>query len=230
MRCLSRGVGFGFRRQSSSTFVSSEQRDFEEYRQEYEFSIKQPAAYWKSVGERYLSWEKPFVSSFAGSAHKGDLRYFVGGKLNASFNAVDRHIEKGLGEHRALVWEGDEPTDTREVTYNQLADGVNRFANLLRSLNVVAGDSVVIYMPPCPEAVYAMLGCARIGAVSKQTKRKKITFFLKFFFKVHAVVFAGFSAEALKSRILHVKAKVVVTVDTMMRSGRAVQEENIFYF
>lgn len=151
-----------------STFVSAEQRDFGEYQQEYEFSIKNPAAYWKAVGEKFLSWEKPFSSSFAGSLAKGDLRYFVGGKLNASYNAVDRHIEKGLGDHRAIVWEGDEPTDTRELTYNELAEGVNRFANLLKSLGVAANDSVVIYMPPCPEAVFAMLGCARIGVVKRK--------------------------------------------------------------
>lgn len=150
---------------AQSTFTSNEQRDFAEYQLEYDFSLKDPAAYWKAVGEKYLSWDKPFSSSFAGSLAKGDLRYYVGGKLNASYNAVDRHVEKGLGEHRALVWEGDEPSDTREITYNQLAEGVNRFANLLKSLGIGPNDAVVIYMPPCPEAVYAMLGCARIGAV-----------------------------------------------------------------
>ena len=116
---------------------------------------------------------------------------------------MDRHVEKGLGSQRALVWEGDEPGDTRDVTYDQLADGVNRFANLLKASGVRAGDSVVLYLPPCPEAVFAMLGCARIGAV-------------------HAVVFAGFSAEALRSRIQHVGAKVVVTADAMVRNGREV--------
>jgi acetyl-CoA synthetase len=198
----------GLASRRSSTFLSKESRNFAEYTKEYDFSVKQPAAYWKAVGERYLTWDKPFSASFAGTMGH-DLRYYVGGRLNASYNAVDRHVEKGLGEQRALIWEGDEPGETRDVTYNQLSDGVNRFANLLRSVGVGAGDAVVIYMPPCPEAVFAMLGCARIGAV-------------------HAVVFAGFSAEALRARILHVGAKVVVTVDAMTRSGRTVPlKENV---
>jgi acetyl-CoA synthetase len=199
MRCFS-AAGLVSRR--SSTFVSKESRNFAEYTKEYDFSVKQPVAYWKAVGERYLTWDKPFTASFAGTMGH-DLRYYVGGRLNASYNAVDRHVEKGLGEQRALIWEGDEPGETRDVTYNELSDGVNRFANLLRCVGVGAGDAVAIYMPPCPEAVFAMLGCARIGAV-------------------HAVVFAGFSAEALRARILHVGAKVVVTVDAMTRSGRTV--------
>jgi acetyl-CoA synthetase len=210
-----------FPARAQSTFTSSEQRDFSEYKQEYEFSLKHPAAYWKAIGEKYLSWEKPFSSSFAGSLAKGDLRYYVGGKLNASYNAVDRHVEKGLGDHRALIWEGDEASETREISYNQLAEGVNRFANLLKSLGIGPNDAVVIYMPPCPEAVYAMLGCARIGAVCFEVGRRKSV--LTCFCKMHAVVFAGFSAEALRSRIQHVKAKLVVTVDTMMRSGRSVR-------
>ena len=192
----------GVRRVYSTTYASANARSFErEYKAEYERSIGDPLGYWKEVGEKVLSWDRPFQSSFAGTMGTS-LRYYQGGLLNASTNCVDRHLEAD-GETTAIIWEGDLPTDVRHVSYNDLSDGVNRVANLLKSFGVQAGDSVVIYMPPCPEAAYAMLGCARIGAV-------------------HAVVFAGFSSEALRSRIQHVNAKVVITVDSMMRNGRSV--------
>jgi len=203
MSLLFRAGRFNLQRRcfSSDVFHSQGQRTFREYQDEYEFSIKNPQAYWTEVGQKYLDWDVPFKKPFAGEMGT-TLRYFEGGKLNASYNCVDRHLER-KGDETALVWEGDEPTDVRHVSFNELADGVNRFANLLKAQGVRENDAVVIYMPPCPEATFAMLGCARIGAV-------------------HAVVFAGFSAEALRSRIQHVGAKVVVTVDAVQRNGREV--------
>ena len=138
---------------------------------------------WLSVCE----WKLPFA------------QWFVGGTLNASYNCVDRHVEAGLGDRVAFHWEG-EPGDTRTITYSDLLDQVQRCANVLKSLGVQRGDRVNIYLPMIPEAVVAMLACARIGAP-------------------HSVVFGGFSAEALRDRILDAQAKVLITADGGYRRG-----------
>ncbi len=138
---------------------------------------------WLSVCE----WKLPFA------------QWFVGGTLNASYNCVDRHVEAGIGDRVAFHWEG-EPGDTRTITYSDLLDQVQRCANVLKSLGVQRGDRVNIYLPMIPEAVVAMLACARIGAP-------------------HSVVFGGFSAEALRDRILDAQAKVLITADGGYRRG-----------
>lgn len=189
---------------SSGKFVSSRTRDFKkEYLDEYKRSLEDPDKYWGDVGRSLLSWSRPFHKTSEGSFK--DVRYYLGGRLNASYNCIDRHLESGAKKASdcALIWEGDEPTDTRRVSWGEFSEQVNQFSNLLLSLGVRAGDSVVLYMPNCPEALVAMQGCARIGAP-------------------HAVVFAGFSAEALRTRVQHVGANVVVTVDGMKRGGRSV--------
>ena len=142
---------------------------------------------WNERWEKVLEWDLPFA------------RWFLNGKLNVSYNCLDRHVEAGRGDKVAFHWEG-EPGDTRTITYDELLGDVQRFANVLKNLGVAKGDRVNIYMPMIPEAIVAMLACARIGAP-------------------HSVVFGGFSAEALRDRILDAEAKVLVTADGGYRRG-----------
>ncbi|WP_157560364.1 AMP-binding protein, partial [Nocardioides sp. Root224] len=144
---------------------------------------------WAQKWDRVLDWDDaPFA------------KWFVGGKLNASYNCVDRHVEAGRGEKVAIHWVGEPLDDTRDITYAQLKDEVSKAANALTELGVQTGDRVAIYLPMIPEAVVAMLACARIGAP-------------------HTVVFGGFSADALASRLDDCQAKVVITSDGGYRRG-----------
>ena len=144
---------------------------------------------WQTPWNKTLDWQSPFA------------KWFVGGKINASVNALDRHVQEGRGDRVAFHFEG-EPGDTQTITYAQLLIEVKKTANALIELGVVAGDRVAIYMPMIPEAAIAMLACARIGAP-------------------HSVVFGGFSAEALLSRIQDADAKLVITADGGFRKGAA---------
>ncbi len=163
----------------------------------YEEALADRLAFWAVQAGR-LDWAVPFsqVLDWSGAPF---ARWFVGGKLNVAYNCVDRHVESGHGDQVAFRFEG-EPGDRRDVTYAQLLVEVSRAAHALAELGVVAGDRVAIYLPMIPEAIVAMLACARIGAV-------------------HSVVFAGFSAEALRSRIEDAQAKVVITADGQNRRG-----------
>src|ERR687892_944124 len=145
---------------------------------------------WYDEWHTVLEWDLPFA------------RWFVGGTLNVSYNCLDRHVDAGLGERVAYHWEG-EPGDTRTITYADLLDEVQRFANVLRGLGVAKGDRVAIYMPMIPELPVAMLACTRIGAP-------------------HSVVFGGFSPESLRDRINDCKAKLVITADGGWRRGKPV--------
>ena len=158
-------------------------------------------AFWAKQAER-LSWETPFTEVLDWS-DAPFAKWFVGGRLNVAYNCVDRHVEAGNGGRVAIHWEGEPVGDSRAITYSELKDEVCRAANVLTGLGVVAGDRVAIYMPMVPEAIIAMLACARLGAM-------------------HSVVFAGFSASALRARIEDAQAKVVVTTDGQYRRGQAV--------
>jgi len=149
---------------------------------------------------RHLTWAEPFTEVLDWS-DAPFAKWFVGGRLNVAYNCVDRHVEDGFGDQVAIRFEG-EPGDRRDVTYAQLQDEVSQAANALTELGLVAGDRVAIYLPMIPEAIVAMLACARIGAP-------------------HSVVFAGFSAEALRSRIDDAEAKLVITADGQNRRGSA---------
>jgi len=153
--------------------------------------------FWEQQARR-LSWSEPWsqVLDWSAAPH---ARWFVGGKLNVAYNCLDRHVEAGYGDQVAFYWEG-EPGDTRALTYAQLTEQVCRAANALTELGVLAGDRVAIYLPMIPEAVVAMLACARLGAP-------------------HTVVFGGFSATALSDRILDCDARVVITADGGYRRG-----------
>ena len=172
------------------------------YEKKYAQSIDDPAAFWKTQAEEQLDWIEPFKTVCEGSLAEGHIRWFEGGRLNASTQCIDRHLAQ-RGQKVALIWESDEPGAGASITYQQLHDEVCRFANLLRAYGVEKGDRVALYMPMIPMAVYAMLACARIGAI-------------------HSVVFAGFSAEALRERILDAGCKVVITADEGKRGGKRI--------
>jgi len=155
--------------------------------------------YWASRAREVLAWEKDFTQVLDWSGAPV-ARWFADGTLNAAYNALDRHVENGLGERVAIHFEG-EPGDTRSYTYAQLTEEVKRCANAFESLGVAKGDRVAVYLPMIPEAVITMLACARIGAI-------------------HSVVFGGFSSEALRSRIDDAAAKLVVTADGTYRRGK----------
>ncbi|MFT4009702.1 MAG: acetate--CoA ligase [Nocardioidaceae bacterium] len=165
----------------------------------YEEAARDRLGFWAKQAER-ISWAEPFTDVLDWS-NPPFAKWFVGGKLNAAYNCVDRHVEAGRGDKVALHWVG-EPGDTRDLTYADLKDEVSRAANALTDLGVRAGDRVAIYLPMIPEAVVAMLACARIGAP-------------------HTVVFGGFSADALASRIEDCDARVVITADGGYRRGGA---------
>jgi acetyl-CoA synthetase len=158
-------------------------------------------AFWARQAER-LSWDTPFDEVLDWS-EAPVAKWFVGGKLNVAYNCVDRHVEAGNGDRVAILWEGERKDDSREITYAELQAEVCKAANALTELGLVAGDRVAIYMPMLPEAIVAMLACARLGVL-------------------HSVVFAGFSASALKARIEDAEAKLVITADGQFRRGEAV--------
>ncbi len=164
---------------------------------------KDPEAFWGECGKE-LSWFKPFDKVLEWNFPFA--KWFVGGKLNASYNCLDRHLTGVRRNKVAFIWEG-EPGDSRILTYQMLADEVGRCANALKQLGVKSGDRVVIYMPLIPEAAIAMLACARIGAI-------------------HSVVFGGFSAEALADRINDAEAKLVITADAGWRRSTQVELKN----
>ena len=169
----------------------------------YKESIEDTEGFWRREGKR-IDWIRPYEKVCGASFAPGavDIRWFEDGILNACANCIDRHLEK-RGEQTAIIWEGDDPKDDRTITYRRLHEDVCRMANTLKQMGVKRGDRVVIYMPMIPEAAYAMLSCARIGAI-------------------HSVVFGGFSPNALAGRILDCGADFVITADEGIRGGRIV--------
>ena len=174
---------------------------WEEYQALYKESIENNADFWKKQALEVLDWNHEFKHVNDSSFEDGMIAWFLMGKLNVCENCVDRHVQ-AHGDRTALIWEKDEPGQQEYITYRQLQKEVSRCANVLRHNGIRKGDIVALYMPMIPEAIYAMLACARIGAI-------------------HNVVFAGFSAEALRDRIQDSRAKAVFTVDEGLR-GRKV--------
>lgn len=172
------------------------------YKKLYAESINDNEGFWGRMGSTLVDWFVPFNKVTQGSFQDGSVAWYLNGKLNACYNAVDRHV-KQHGDKVAILFEGDEPTDIRRITYTELQKEVCKFANALKRRGVKKGDSVCIYMPMVPEAAIAMLACARIGAP-------------------HSVVFAGFSAEALRDRILDGQCNTVITADEGVRGGRPI--------
>ena len=174
----------------------------DDYQRLYRQSIEQPERFWAEQATAFLDWFEPWDRVYNGDLHSGQANWFAGGKLNVSHNCIDRHLEK-RGEQIALIWEGDNPSESANITYNKLHSHVCRLANVLKSRGVKKGDRVCIYMPMIPEATYAMLACARIGAV-------------------HSVVFGGFSPDALRDRILDADCRTLITADEGVRGGKYV--------
>ena len=174
----------------------------EEYRELYQKSIDDPAKFWGELAEQldwYKKWDKVLEYDF----NKPEIKWFKGGKLNASYNCLDRHLNHWRSNKVALIWQGEPLEENRVFTYQQLHYHVCKFANVLKKFGVKKGDRVSIYLPMIPELPMAMLACARIGAI-------------------HSVVFGGFSSEALRDRINDCGSKVLITADGYYRSGRIV--------
>lgn len=183
-------------------YAAGANMSLEQYQAWYKESLEQPDTFWAARAKEFLSWSQPWSSVNEYDFPKGEASWFTGGKLNVAYNCIDRHLEKRANQV-AIIWEGDDPNDDARITYQELHDKVCQLANALKSRGVKKGDRVCIYMPMIPEAAYAMLACARIGAV-------------------HSVVFGGFSPESLKDRILDSDCQTVITADEGVRGGKPI--------
>jgi len=180
----------------------------EKYKSMYADSIRDSDQFWSNQAKEFLSWDKPWDVISNVDYNNGQIEWFKGGELNVSYNCIDRHLPQ-RAKQTAIIWEGDNPKESKSVTYEELHDEVSKLANGLKDLGVKKGDRVCIYMPMILEASYAMLACARIGAI-------------------HSVVFGGFSPEALKDRVLDSGCNIVITADEGVRGGKATPlKENV---
>ena len=178
--------------------------DAAKYHEMYTQSVRDPERFWGEHGKR-IDWIKPYSPGavrdvdYTGNVR---IRWYHDGVLNVSANCVDRHLAK-RGDQTAIIWEGDDPAKSRKITYRELHAEVCRMANALKELGVKKGDRVTIYLPMIPEAAYAMLACARVGAV-------------------HSIVFGGFSPDSLQNRIEDADSKFIITADEGLRGGKPV--------
>ena len=181
-------------------------KNLDAYNEMYQHSIKDPQTFFGEQAEENLAWIEPFTSIHNNKF--SDSKWFEGGKINIAYNCIDRHLKLDA-DKIALIWEGDDPEQSKEITYAELHLNVCKFSNILKKLGVIKGSRVCIYMPMIPEAAYAMLACARIGAI-------------------HSVVFGGFSPESLKDRILDADCSLVITADEAIRGGKTIPlKENV---
>jgi len=175
----------------------------EQYEEMYRRSIDDPDGFWGEMAEKTLDWFKKWDKVHSFDPEKVEIKWFEGGKLNVSYNCLDRHVEAGKGDKTALLWVGDDPAEDRHISYKELLEDVKKFANVLKSKGIKKGDRVCIYMPMIPELPVAMLACARIGAI-------------------HSVVFGGFSAEALQGRIKDSECKLLITSNVSLRGSKVI--------
>ena len=175
----------------------------DKYQEMYNRSVQDPNGFWGEIGKR-IDWMKPYtkVKNTSFDPNNVSIRWYEDGTLNVCHNCVDRHVPT-RGDQIAIIWEGDDPTDDEQITYRQLHERVQKMANVFKANGVQKGDRVTIYLPMIPEAAYAMLACARIGAV-------------------HSIVFAGFSPDSLLNRVEDADSKLVITSDEGLRGGRTV--------
>jgi len=174
-----------------------------EYRTLHAQSVEDPETFWDRQAQTVLRWMHPYEQVCAGSFEDGDVRWFTGGRLNACDNCLDRHIDAGHGDDVAIIWEKDEPGESVEITFKEALHEVCQIANVLKKFGIKKGDTVTIYSPMMPQTQFAMLACARIGAV-------------------FSVVFAGFSADSLRTRIMDLKTRFIITADEGLRGGRTI--------
>ncbi len=177
-----------------------------QYREMYADSITDPEKFWGEQAKKFITWFKPWQKVLTGDFKNLNVKWFAGGKLNACYNCLDRHLPDRANQ-TAILWEGNDPSESTKLTYAQLHEQVCRFANILKKFNVKKGDRVCIYMPMVPEVIIAMLACARIGAV-------------------HSVVFGGFSADAIKNRILDADCHTVITANETKRGNKIIPLKN----
>ena len=173
-------------------------KSLDEYRAIYERSTSDPEGFWADQAEQRISWIEKWHTVRKYDFHKAEIAWYLGGKLNACYNCVDRHVEAGRGGNTALIWEGNDPAESRVYTYADLQAEVQRAGNALKNLGITKGDRVCIYMQMIPELAIAMLACARIGAV-------------------HSIVFGAFTADSLVTRINDSLCKAIITQDTGVR-------------
>jgi len=187
----------------NQAFAAQANINAEQYDEMYQRSVNDPEDFWAEQASNYLTWFKQWDTTLDWD-FKDDVRinWFKGGKLNASYNCLDRHLAE-RGDQIAIIWESDDPNEDRKITYAELHAEVSKFANVLKARGVKKGDRVSIYMPMVPEAAVAMLACTRIGAM-------------------HSVVFGGFSPDALRDRIQDSDCQVVITADQSVRGGKRV--------
>jgi acetyl-CoA synthetase len=174
----------------------------ERFQKLYEQSIDSPEKFWAEQAEELIYWHKPWQAVCSSNFKKAEATWFTGAKLNVAYNCIDKHLER-RADQTAIIWEGDDPLEDKNITYRELHSHVCKFSNALKTRGVKKGDRVCIYMPMIPEAAYAMLACARIGAI-------------------HSVVFGGFSPESIKDRILDSDCQTVITADEGLRGGRKI--------
>ena len=186
--------------QPPKTLKNPHIENVDEYAAMYKESIENPETFFGNAALQNLSWSQPFTSVH--NNEFAEAKWFEGGKLNIAFNCIDRHLEK-YADKTALIWEGDDPDQSQDISYFELHQNVCKFSNVLKDLGAEKGSRVCIYMPMIPEAAYAMLACARIGAI-------------------HSVVFGGFSPESLKDRIIDADCSIVITADEGVRGGKTV--------
>jgi acetyl-CoA synthetase len=172
----------------------------DQYNKMYQNSVNQPEAFWAEQAER-LDWFKKWDKVREYDFINGHIKWFEGGKLNVSYNCLDRHVEAGNGNRTAIIWEGNDPSESKRFTYSELLKEVKKFANVLKSHSIKKGDRVCIYLQMLPELAIAMLACTRIGAI-------------------HSIVFGAFSADSLKDRINDSECKLLITQDTAMRGAK----------
>jgi len=183
-------------------FAKTAHINSEQYEAMYQQSIEDPDSFWAAQAKEFLDWTKDWDKVQEWNFDTGNIRWFEGGKLNVSYNCLDRHLDT-RGDQVALLWEGDDPTVDKKITYRELHEEVCKFSNVLKARGVKKGDRVCIYMPMVTEAAVAMLACTRIGAV-------------------HSIVFGGFSPDSLRDRILDSDCQTLITADEGVRGGKAV--------
>ena len=187
----------------SSDVVKNAHVNSEQYEKMYAESINDPDVFWDTHGKR-IDWIKPYkkISNISYAKEDLKIKWYEDGTLNASANCLDRHL-KTKGDSTAIIWEGDNPNESKHITYNQLYEDVCKFSNVLKKAGAKKGDRITIYMPMIPEATIAMLACTRIGAI-------------------HSVVFGGFSPDALAGRIEDCDSTIIITADEGVRSGKTI--------
>ena len=185
---------------SADWTVNAHINSLDKYKEMYNESIEDPDAFWSDIAKR-ITWYKPWEKVRDFNFQDGQIKWFENGKLNVSYNCLDRHVELGNGEKTAIIWEGNDPSEDKHYTYNKLLEKVKKFSNVLKDLGIEKGDRVCIYMQMVPELAIAMLACARIGAV-------------------HSVVFGAFSADSLRDRINDSQCKLLITQDTGVRGQK----------